>query len=721
MATEYAADVEMVSFDFSSFLLQNSTLRTLLPFVSDQGPITAELSSKDSLGVYGVSKPTNMISALRCAFQRGNHMALRVPPSDSRYSACIVGIFSGGASEPAPSAVIPGTDYYLGIAPLYSSDDLYVGSGMEGDVSPIYRNGGLPLNLDKYDAFQALDEAGDNFYIANPAKLVQPEEVTDYIPTEYPTTRLIEPLALVYRNGTGIEGNAISLKITSENVAPIEPVLSHDKFVGGNLPAGTYTYTRAPVTANGIQYSSMSPPYSVTLGSEDIEDGIRAIRLEWELDDPSVRGIMIYRQDTVNAELRLVAELSRVNTTFIDDTLRTGTLMAEGATNGPIALPLLSTRDAVSQSFMLQVFNNDTLVENIPFSFNVEMRDGAAMPIDEAINTISSEIRSKRLYEYDRIQGEDIPVLFSTPKVELTGGFNGINAVGQEDLARALKPFLNRDRYRISAIGDLGWCSQWATYEFAKVCDAQRAHALLGMPREYQSAQAGVSYAASLSGVSRRQSIYTPWMYRRDPDTQSKVLIVGSAFAVQAMLQSDAATTGGAGRAFAGLNRGVVDAMGVEFPDQYEYDDTERDLMARGLVNYFRKKPNVGMVLWEQWTLQRNLSAASYVNVSRIWDIIQNSVHDYLEYSLYEPNDEFNVKEIRAGLNEYLQGHVRTRNLGNFQIVTDGRAGNNNSTADQGVRNIDIYLTPVIATRRYKCRTILTRQGANYEDLMQVM
>lgn len=681
MATEYATDVEMQSFDFSSFLREATTQRTLFPIIADQGPVEPVLTSRNSLGIYGESTVDNMIAALKTAHNMGNHWTVRVVPEDSRFSAALVGIFTTDLRDGVP---------FLGIAPLDAIDD--------SDLSPVYQYGGLPLATDKFKIDDAIQEGGTDLFRAN--GLDQP-------------THLLQGLAILYRNGTGSEGDNYDIRVISENAPHIPPIGTPILIQGGNLKAGTYTYSRVPVTARGEQTTSASAEVSVTITAADVTAGRRAIRLDWEIDDSAVRGVMIYRKysgagssDTVGR----LAELQRTRLSVVDDTFNITPANFDDN---------VSTRMDLETNFLLEVRVDGLVIDNISFAFNVETEAYAAAPIDEAVNFGSDHLKCIRLYDSPLVQDESL-VCYSTPAIELRGGFGGSEPPTVQDLERTLVPFLNRDRYRVSAIVDLGWCSPAAAYEFSKVEVAQRAHSLLSVPYGAQTAQGAVAYAASLASGSRRSSIYTPWMYRRDLDTNSKRLIPSAAFAAQCMHQSDSATTGGAGRSFAGLNRGVTDAIGVENPDKYEYSDDDRDLMARGLVNYFRRKP-VGMTLWEDWTLQRNITAASYVNVSRLWDIIQNAINDYLEYKLKEPNDSYNTTELVAGLNEYLKEQVRVRNLGNFEVVADGRAGNNNTTADQGIRNIDVYLTPTIPVRRFRCRTILTRQGASYEDLMQAI
>lgn len=686
MATEYATDVEMQSFDFTSFLLESNKQRTLFPGIFSEGPLKPTVVSKSNLGIFGESNPDTHFAALKAAVKQGNHIVLRIPSPDARNPAALVGIFAlAGESNGKP---------FLGIAPITPKTD--------PNLSPVYRNGGVPVKVKKWNIEDALAEGGDSFF--TPAGY------------EDGSCILVQPLSLLYRNGPTSKEN-LSVKILSNNLGPIPPVQTAIILEGGNLEAGTYTYTRVPVTSKGEQAQAESETIVVTLTALDVTAGRRSIKLGWDLDDESVRGLQIYRQfvpasgtNPVIASGR-VTSLSRSRVVYLDDTFRVEDTEP----------PSPTTRDIIDNNFTLEVSLDSIIIENLPITFNTETEAYSASPINESVNENSNYLLAERLYTTKLIQDVNGIVCYSTPNVPLAGGFSGTILPTEDDLEDALIPFLNRDRYRISNLVDLGWCTPRAAYEMAKVSEAQRAHTLLPIPRKFQRAQSAVAYAASLTMGSRRNSIYTPWMYSRDEDTGARVLVPASAFAAQAMHQSDRATIGGVGRSFAGLNRGIVDAIGVEDADLYEYDDTERDLMAVGLVNYFRRRPDVGMALWEDWTLQRNLSAASFVSVSRLWDVIQNAISDYLEYKLKEPNDEYNLIEILSGLNEFLKSHVLARNLSGYEVVADSRAGNNDSTADQGIRNIDVYLTPIIPVRRYRCRTILTRQGAKYSDLMQVM
>ena len=711
MATDFASDVVMKALDFSGYLRQNTSLKSLFPGIFEEGPIEPVQVSPESLGIYGAVTPKSMKAALEAAMPTGNHWVLRVVSENAFRAGALVGVFSYADDEESTPM--------LGIAPLQGYEQGVDSTSFVGnysDLSPVYRDGGIPLNPEKFNVEHAIDEGGDTFFTFNQVRPMDAETVDTTRPT-----RLLQPLAVLYRTGPESE-NRFSVAITSQNVAAL-PAFNEPNIVkAGNLKAGTYLYTRVPVTANGRILNSASETLEVVLTADDVLNSRRAIRLNWSTDDSSVRGCVIYRHfveaglpvpntEGINPQATRIAELARVRTTFLDDTFRS---------TEPQDADLETSRDTIIEEFNLVVYENDEPVETIAFTFNMESDRNSAAPIDRAINETSGYLRATRLYDEDFIQGDDSAIFYSTPVVPLMGARNGDEPT-EDDLERALEPFLNRDRYKCGVIVDLGWCSPYAAHLFSKVEEAQRSHSLLSVPKSYQTAQGAVSYASQLTSGSRRSSIYTPWLKRRDPETSAVLVLPASVYASQVQILSDLATTGGAGRSFAGLNRGITDSIGVEDPDKYEYSDEERDLLAVGKVNYFRRRDNVGMVLWEQMTLQRNLSAASYVNVSRLWDIIQNSIQDFLEYSLQEPNDEQNALSIRTGLNEYLQAHVRARNLAKFEVFTDGRAGNTNDTLDQGIRNIDVYLTPVIAARRYLCRTILTKQGAKYEDLMQVM
>lgn len=709
MATDFASDVVMKALDFSSFLRQNTSLKSLFPGVFEEGPVEPVQASPTSLGIYGAKTPTSMKAALETAMPAGNHWVLRVTAENAFRAAALVGIFAK-VDDPENTPI-------LGIAPIqgFKNHAAQVGSTpyTYNDLSPVYRDGGVPLIVNKFNVEHAIDDAGDQFFVFNQDPIEASTDVRE-------ATRLLTPLALLYRTGPE-STDRFSLEIVSQNVAPLPDFTSSTLVETGNLKAGTYVYTRVPVTANGRVLSSASESLAVTISDADVTAGRRAIRLYWGTDDPSVRGSVLYRlyvapgatvpTNGLTADAVRLAELARVRTTHIDDTFRS---------TEPADADLETQHDTIIEELNLVVYEDGSPVETLPFTFNMESDANSAAPIDRALNEGSGYIRAIRLYEEDFVQGDDTAILYSTPVVAMKGANNGDEPTS-EDLERALEPFLNRDRYKCGMIVDLGWCSPASANLFKRVEDAQRAHSLLSVPRSYQTSQGAVSYASQLVSASRRSSVYTPWLKRRDPDTNAVMLLPPSAFASQVQIQSDTMTVGGAGRSFAGLNRGVTDSIGVEDPDKYEYSDTERDLLVLGRVNYFRRRDDVGMVLWEQNTLQRNLSAASYINVSRLWDIIQNSIQEFLEWSLHEPNDEENARSIRSGLNLYLKSQVRARNLANFEVVTDGRSGNNNDTADQGIRNIDVYLTPSIPARRYICRTILTKQGATYEDLMQVM
>lgn len=689
MVTKTATDVELQELDFSQVLSANVNSPVLFPIISDDGEIGPTLCSPRDIGKYGKSSLTNMMEALYTAFPErvGQESAyiLRVTGQDARYPAALIGIFGSNDGE--------NQDNFLSIAPLRPLN--------RPNASPVFNNGGIPLKTSTFNVNNLIDELGDDAL----------RTVHDDQNGGETSSSLNIPLGLVWWKSPTSSVNH-TFRIVSDNIQQL-PTPDASKQMGGNLAAGTYTYTRVGVNSRGEIDGSSSAPVSVVLSPADISEGRRSIKLNWGYDDSSVKGINVYRvytPTTGTTTLRngRIAELQRTTVHALDDTFAITSEAIEP-----------STRQGFDDEFFLEILDaNDQPVEVIAFTFDTIQKPGKPLIWEDAILT-SNYITGIPLYDEDFVQDEEnFPVIYTTPQAEFAGGFGGSYPT-EEDLEIALKVLHNRDQIQIRALVDLGWCSPYSSYLFSQVEVVQRCHSLLGVPSTMQTAQAAAAYGASLPNASRRSSVYTPWMYRRNPVNRVKSYVPASAFACQAMMYSDQVAS--VGRSFAGKNRGVVDAIGVKDKERHLYSDSERDLLSEARVNYFRLRPDTGLTLWEDWTLQKELSGHSQANVSRLFDVIQNTISDFLEYSLKEPNDDYLVKSIVSGASAYLESHRIARNIADYEVVADSRSGNDNQTANEAIRNVDVYIEPRLAVRRFRLRTILTAQGASFEAIMQTI
>jgi phage tail sheath protein FI len=510
----------------------------------------------------------------------------------------------------------------------------------------------------------------------------------------------ITPLALIYAVGPGVYANTeLKLGVVSTNlVAPTGLALTVS--AGGSLTASTaYSYIIRPINANGEGPASASVVASTTVANKTISGTFNAVA--------GAVGYAVYK-GTAGSEVRWI-ELPLGTTSFTDD----GSIT-------PSAVPVTQYTTASSEQFELQVFDllqsSQVPVERIGVTLR-EYIDGFNnnLEIETLTNDASSYIRVRSNVATAYPFPATLPTITTATAAAFAEGSDG-SAPSITDVQLAWAAFKNKDVVRVNMLVDAGWANPIVAAAMREVADIQRAHFINDVPYSKQSGVSAVSYRQNqLNQNTRRGSLFVPWLRGVDGTTSGVRDYPGSVYAAQRMVFTD--TLFSPGRSAAGLNRGVTDALDLS-KTTYRYDDSTRDLLVQSQVNYFRVRRGVGVVMWEQRTLQSQFSAASFISVSRIWDVIQNSIEEFLEYELQEPNDDFFAKQIKSALELYLGEQVIQRNLEAFEVVIDERAGNTPSVLSQGQRNVDVYLTPTLPANRIRCRTILTRQGVQFADIV---
>ena len=84
---------------------------------------------------------------------------------------------------------------------------------------------------------------------------------------------------------------------------------------------------------------------------------------------------------------------------------------------------------------------------------------------------------------------------------------------------------------------------------------------------------------------------------------------------------------------------------------------------------------------------------------------------------MFEPNDELTRFRITDMVDNYLRDIKSRRGLYDYRIVCDS-SNNTPQRMDGNELWVDIYLKPVKAAEFIKLRTIITKTGASFEELI---
>lgn len=771
MGTQFASDVEGVQLDLSQILVNNTITLAAYIVRSRRGKVVPTLNFSDREVIqnhgkpnyekYGVSLGASLVSMR----QTGAAYYVRAVGAGAAYAALVLGIVTPPAlTVPVASTaslvaggILTAATYSYRVAAYNANGETQVGTAVTqvisgGDVTAgnksvsitipqqtsatgyaIYGRTGAAEKLIArvaqgtttfVDDGSLTPDVGipfNSFLYTGEVEstVITPILATVATPTDFDFVAFkaayelahigstIKVVGLFYAVGPGDYANTeIALQIVSTNLnKPAAPTAT--LAAGGTLAAGTYSYRVSAINQNGE--TQAGPKVLKTITSTNVTAGNKSIILNIPQQEQAT-GYSVYGR-TDGAE-KFLGHVAQGTTTFTDD----------GSLTPDVSIPVNTYPYTVDPTFQVRVYDTLVAATVAQETYQCTVKDyidgfNNNLEVGQQITDVSPRVSfySNALVAYP--DGSTLPTVTSAAKSFLTLGAEGA-APGSTEVAQAWSLFQNRDIIRINMLIDLGWSSKVVADAMRTIADIQRAQFLCDVPINKQSTIGAISYRKNdLALDTRRGCLFTPWLKWNDPYVGGTRILPPATFAAQRMLFTDALFS--AGRSAAGLNRGITDSVDVSDKNLYRYTDAERDQLAKAQVNYFRVRSQ-GVVLWEQWTLQQQFSAASFINVNRIWDIIQNSIDDFLEYDLQEPNDDFLAKQIVGALTGYLNEQVIARNLNAFAVYADERAENTSQSLSEGRRNVDVYLTPTLATRRIRCRTILTAQGATFENLLTV-
>lgn len=210
---------------------------------------------------------------------------------------------------------------------------------------------------------------------------------------------------------------------------------------------------------------------------------------------------------------------------------------------------------------------------------------------------------------------------------------------------------------------------------------------------------------------SSYSAIYTPDLLVYDQYNSMQMFVPPSGHVAAAYARTDAE------RALwfspAGMVRGRMNVLGV----RKVYNQGMRDLLNEIQVNPMRVVPGSGVKIWGDLTSQTRASALSNVNVRRLMCFLEKSLSIALLYNVFDPNDNILRASIRTMCEDFLRPLLYARALYEFAVVCDNR-NNLPADTDAGQLNVDIYVKPVLPSKVIVLSAVLTKTGADFNELI---
>lgn len=535
---------------------------------------------------------------------------------------------------------------------------------------------------------------------AGSTELVGTTAVTD---PEFPAWATLQPdptdvpIAYFYpRRGPGSYAHNIAVSISSPNLTTPDEVDAESQTTGGTMPAGTYQYQVAALSADGATLATA--PVTVVIAGGGVTN---QVTVSWSLV-PNAIGYRVYGR-VAGATYGAIQDVGQGATQYIDTGAVTPNVDLQ-----PVVTP------TVNPEFVVNVFNTDVSITSPVESFTCTLEpsvdgDGVATELAERINPFSQWIRVT----------SNVPALPTVPTIDsaaltnFTGGDSG-TAPTSFDVAAAWSRYQNRELYAVNLLINGGHADPGVQMAMEALARTRGdAVALLDVPSNSQQFQQAINYRnLSLNLNSSYAALFCPDVLENDTINGKQQYVPFSGWSAALCARTDRIAN--PSYSIAGLNRGLINVLRL----RYNYDPGQSDALFNAQVNYTRNFVGQGIALWEQQTMQAKSSALSWLSVRRIVNVIKVSLYNFGLYVLQEPNDEFTRRQLVGSFSDYLETLKNARALNSYTVISDN---SNNSAADanSGILKATVILVPVIPVHQLVIDLVISKQGVSFTETLQ--
>lgn len=408
-------------------------------------------------------------------------------------------------------------------------------------------------------------------------------------------------------------------------------------------------------------------------------------------------------------QIEIVAPTAEIDITI------TGAVVAAGASQATVTFEETLTKIAPDGTYTLEVYTSDNIntpIESFIVSNNRQQDGfGTQQNVAEVVNNSPSKSKLIKIYQPEDAIG--LPMLTEDTSIRwLANGDDGA-AINASHIVAGWTELQNRNKYDFRIAINGGYTMLAVHQKMVAVCETRRdCFACLDMPSDRQDREEAVNYRNNVLNVnSSYGAIYTPDVEIIDEYTDRRRYVPLSGRAAAQMALTD--RTRAVYYSPHGPNRGILrQVVGL----RYEYDEGDQNLLARSQINPAILHRGIGPHISESLTLQKKLSILSNIHARRLLIQIEIAGTEYATYFLQEPTREFTRFQIVQGLNAFLTPIQVGGGLHEFLVVSDEDT-NPDYLVNEGIINVDMYLTITPNTRTILLNAILTKVGASYQEL----
>jgi phage tail sheath protein FI len=164
----------------------------------------------------------------------------------------------------------------------------------------------------------------------------------------------------------------------------------------------------------------------------------------------------------------------------------------------------------------------------------------------------------------------------------------------------------------------------------------------------------------------------------------------------------------------AGFNRGKIkNVVSLAFNP----NKTSRDELYKNNINPVVTFTGEGTVLYGDKTLQPKASAFSYINVRRLFIVLEKMISKAAKYQLFEFNDQFTRAQFKNMIEPFLREVKGRRGIYDFAVVCD-ETNNTPEIIDRGEFVASIFVKPARSINYITLNFVAVRTGVEFTEVV---
>ncbi|HIP12032.1 MAG TPA: phage tail sheath family protein [Arcobacter sp.] len=257
-----------------------------------------------------------------------------------------------------------------------------------------------------------------------------------------------------------------------------------------------------------------------------------------------------------------------------------------------------------------------------------------------------------------------------------------------------------KDVTEIALLVAPGITEQAVLLEVLSYCETFNIFAILDAPQTLDELS-NYGLATNFNGlselgaklVSKQAAVYFPWIKTYDKKTDSNISVAPSGFVAGIYGRVD--TERGVHKAPA--NEVVRLAQDLE----YNLSDVEQETLNQKGVNCIRNFSDIGIRVWgARTTITVADPEWKYINVRRLFNMVEKSLQDGSKWAVFEPNDVFLWKKLKRNVTAFLNrihksGALVGHSADQAFFVRCDESTNPQENIDAGIVVIEIGIAPV--------------------------